>query len=235
MALQAAKGDAAALQALGGSADTPYGNRIEAASAIEKLSAAKVALGSGELDLLATNTPIDPATAERPYYWYARMKAAKQVTTQVTNNDVNVRLLRGALEIDPQSNQPRLPLFQAAMALNRNQTAIGALLPLIGGLQRLEQQSGGNLKFQSEEFLYSTLLPAKDRARIAREAAGIFRKVDAPESALTLLRIAQYLDPSAPTGLAAFEAELKRNAENELRRPMITTNLEQERNVRPRL
>ena len=79
------------------------------------------------------------------------------------------------------------------------------------------------------------MLPPKDRARIAREAAGIFRKVDAPQPALTLLRISQYLDPSAPTGLAAFEADQKRIAENELRRPVITKNLEQERNVRPRL
>jgi len=121
------------------------------------------------------------------------------------------------------------------MALNRNQTALSALMPLVGGRQKLEQEYGGNLKYLGDEFLYSTLLPNKDRARIAREAAAIFRKVDAPVPALTLLRISQYLDPSTQSGLAAFEAQQKRAAENEMRRPVITKNLEQERNVRPRL
>ncbi len=231
VALQSAKGDAAALQTLASAADTPYANRVNAATAISKLSAAKTTLGSGELDLLASITPIDPTAAERPYYWHACMKAA----AQPVSNEVKARLLRGALEIDPQSNEPRLPLFQAAVALNRNQTAIGALMPLAGGQQKFEQDSSGNLKFLSDEFLYSSLLPAKDRARIAREAAGVFRKVDAPLAALTLLRISQYLDPSTQTGLAALEAEQKRLAENELRRPVISKNLEQERNVRPRL
>ncbi|MEO8131954.1 MAG: hypothetical protein ABI822_32970, partial [Bryobacteraceae bacterium] len=223
--------DALALQTLAASADTPYMNRVDAANAIAKLNAGKGGLGSGELDVLAASAPIAPAAAERPYYWYARMKAA----AQVTSNDVKARLLRGALEIDPQSNQPRLPLFQAAMALNRNQTAISVLMPLIGGQQRLEQEYGGNVKYLGDEFLYAAMLPNKDRARVAREAASIFRKVDAPVPALTLLRIAQYLDPSTPSGLAAFEAEQKRVAENERRRPVITKNLEQERNVRPRL
>ncbi len=231
VALQSDTGDAAELQTLASAADTPYANRVTAASMLSKLSAAKAPLGSGELDLLAASAAIDPAAAERPYYWHARMKAA----AQPVSNDVKARLLRGALEIDPQSNQPRLPLFQAAVALNRNQTAIGALMPLARSQQKFELESAGNLKFLSEEFLSSTFLPAKDRARIAREAAGVFRKLDAPQPALTLLRIAQYLDPTAQTGLAAFEAEQKRLAENELRRPVITKNLEQERNVRPRL
>jgi Tfp pilus assembly protein PilF len=229
--LQAGKGDAPALRTLAASPDTPYANRIEAAAALAKVSTDKPALGSGELDLMASGTPIDAAASERPYYWNARMKAA----TQATNNDVKIRLLRGALEIDPQSNVPRLPLFQAAMALNRNMTAIGALIPLIGGQQRLEQEYSSNSRYLADEFLYSTLLPVKDRARIARELAGIFRKIDSPQPALTLLRISQHLDPAAPSGLAALEAEQTRIAANELRRPLITKNLEQERNVRPRL
>jgi hypothetical protein len=108
-------------------------------------------------------------------------------------------------------------------------------MPLTGGQQRLEQEYGANVRYMAEEFLYSTLLPPKDRARVAREVAGIFRKLDAPQPAITLLRISQYLDPSVQSGLASLEAEQKRVAANELRRPLITKNLEQERIVRPRL
>jgi hypothetical protein len=188
-------------------------------------------LGSGELDVIAGNAAIDPAAAERPYYWNARMRAAGQTT----NNEVKIRLLRGALEIDPRSNVPRLPLFEAALAFRRDQLAIATIAPMAGRQMQYEQEGGMQNRYVADGFLAESQLPRPERARVARELAGAYRKLGNLKQALLLLRISGYLDPAAPTGIAALKAEEKRATANELRRPVITENLDQERLVRPRL
>jgi hypothetical protein len=226
-----ARGDQTSLRRLGSSGETPYASRVDAANALSRLQGTGAGLGSGELDVIAANAPIDPAVAERPYFWSARIKAAGQST----NNEVKIRLLRGALEIDPQSNVPRLPLFNAALASRRDHLAVAALAPIAGRQIHYEQEGGSQIRYIAEPFLFGSQLPVPERARVARELAAAYRKLDAPKQAMLLLRISAYLDPATPTGLAALEAEQKRAAANALRRPLITSNLEQERPVRPRL
>lgn len=231
VAWNAPKGDQAALRTLGGSGETLYASRVDAAEALSKLRSTGAGLGSGELDVIAGNAFINPVAAERPYYWNARMRAAGQTT----NNDVKIRLLRGALEIDPQSNVPRLALFEAALASRRDRLAVAAIAPMAGRQMQYEQEGGSQNRYLADGFLVESQLPGPERARVARELAGAYRKVDGLKQAILLLRISAYLDAATPTGLAALEAEQKRAAANELRRPLIAENLEQERPVRPRL
>ena len=171
---------------------------------------AKAPLGSAELDLLASGAPIPPAAAEKLYFYYARVKAAEQTN----NNDVRVRLLRSALEINPDAIPPRLPLFRAAVAIGRESLGLAAVS------ERAETWGEG-----------------AERARLLREMAEAYRKLDRPQEAKMFFEQAQRLDPSVPVKkqLDAIAAEEKRSAANALRRPEIAVRLEQDRIVRPRL
>ncbi len=171
---------------------------------------AKAPLGSAELDLLASGAPIPPAAAEKPYFYYARVKAAGQTN----NNDVRLRLLRAALEINPDAASPRSPLFRAAIALGRESLALAAVS------ERAETWGEGT-----------------ERARLLREMAEAYRKLDRPQEAKMFFEQTQRLDPSVPVQkqLDAIAANAKRTAANALRRPDIAVRLEQDRIVRPRL
>jgi tetratricopeptide (TPR) repeat protein len=160
--------------------------------------------------LLASGAPIPPAAAEKPYFYYARVKAAGQAN----NNDVRLRLLRAALEINPDAAPPRLPLFRAAVALGRESLALAAIS------ERMETWGEGT-----------------QRARLLREMGEAYRKLERPQEAKMFFEQAQRLDPSVPVRkqLDAIAADAKRTAANALRRPDIAVRLEQDRIVRPRL
>ncbi|MFN7648620.1 MAG: hypothetical protein ACK5UT_14015 [Acidobacteriota bacterium] len=96
-----AKGDEAALVAVAIDRHAPYALRLRAAAALNR----PVTTGARELDLLAARQT-SPAEAEQPYAVTARLRAAEKAADAA----VKVRLLRGALAIDPAQ---RLPLFAA--------------------------------------------------------------------------------------------------------------------------
>ena len=99
--LARAKGDEATLVTVAMDRHAPYAIRLQAAEALNRT----VTTGARELDLLAGK--VTSATeAEQPYTVTARLRAAEKATDAA----VKVRLLRGALAIDPSH---RLPLFRA--------------------------------------------------------------------------------------------------------------------------
>ncbi len=171
---------------------------------------AKAPLGSAELDLLASGAQIAPVAAEKPYFFYARMKAAEQSKS----NDVRLRLLRGALEISPDARAPGLLLFRTALALGRDALALAAVS------ERVDLWGEG-----------------AERARVQREMAEANRKLDHLQEAKMLFEQAKELDLSFPVQaqIDAIAAEEKRRSVNAMRRPDIAERLEQDKIVRPRL
>lgn len=220
------------LEELARSADTPYASRVVAASSTQS----SADLASGELNFLSRGGA-DEAEAEKPYFHAARMRAAEKSS----DNAARFRLLRGALEIDPRNDTPRLPLFRAALAINRNQGAVSIWEPVLAqgswGRQLVQFRAGDEyepeLRYSAGDFLSIQ----EERATIARELAGAYRRLSYLPAAHMLLRLSYYLEPSPATTseLASVEAEQRARALNTERAPVIRETVDQERPVKPRL
>ena len=245
------------LRATAESNDAPYETRAAAARFLGESKATELATGAAELNLLSGQAPIPAASAEKPYFYYARLAAAAQSSDAA----IKLRLLEGAAAIDPDSDDPKLMVFSEAYRAKRYQSAIAAVYPLIlrGGITvPVEQQEkllalGGEDQYQNryyaEQFLNGvvrygrhaaapSMLDPSRRAVIARELADSYSKLNMPREAAVYYRIALQLDKAdaeAKTQLTSLEAQLEQQRANRQRRPVITVNLEQDHAVRPRL
>jgi len=194
--------------------------------------------GSAELDLLATGA-IAPAAAEQPFFTHARVKAAETAGDAGTR----IRLLLGAIAIEPEANAARLPLVRAALASARYQLALSAMEPVFesGGLKYVLRERGTSeaidVSSYAQEFPSSSGLSGRERAAIAEGLALAFEKTGRPGSAAVMYRIALAIEPTAEAraGIERLQVEAKRREENALRRPVIKGGLEQEHLVRVRM
>ncbi len=194
--------------------------------------------GSAELDLLAGGT-IVPAAAEQPYFTYARVKAAETAGDAGTR----IRLLLGAIAVDPDTNAARLPLVRLALANARYQLALSAMEPVFesSGLRYVLRERGTSeatdASSYAQGFPSSSGLPVRERAAIAEGLALAFEKTGGPGSATVMYRIALAIEPTAEAraGLERLLGEQKRREENASRRPVIKVGLEQEHLVRVRM
>jgi len=245
------------MRAAAESGDALYDVRATAARFLSDAKAPVLTTASVELNLLSDPSPIPPASAEKPYFYRARVTAAAQSADLPTK----IRLLQGAAAIDPNSPDTKLALFDAAYRAKRYQTAIGAVYPMLlsGGLtvppepepstagQFNEEQTDN--QYIADQFLSETvrvsrrgappapLDPAR-RAVIARQLADANAKLNRIRDAAFYYRIALRLQPSdaaSKTQINLLQAQIDRQRTNRLRRPVITANLEQDHVVRPRL
>ena len=210
-----------------------------------------LATASAELNLLSGPSPIPAASAEKPYFYYARLAAA----AQSSDTAVKIRLLGGAIAINPDADEPKFSLFELAYRAKQYQTAISALHPLIlrGGfsipVEGPAEEDQQDNPYYSDQFMTgasrygrrggepAALDPAR-RAKIARELADSYSKMNVPRDAAFYFRIAIRLDPSnaeSKTQLNSLQAQLEHQRANRQRQPVITENLEQDHPVRPRL
>jgi hypothetical protein len=217
--------------AVAGAPDAPYALRAQAA-----LLRPAAKTGSAELDLLASGTT--PAVAaERPFFYYARVKAAEAAT----DTAVRTRLLLGALAIEPGANDARLALFRAALAGGNYQVALSSMEPMLETmryiLNRTERERDTDLSYFEQQFLAQVGLEARERGAIAEGLAVASDKVGRPGAAVVFYRIALALEPTqgARAALDRVQAEEDRRAQDAMRRPVISRELEQERLVRVRL
>ncbi|HEV8041807.1 MAG TPA: hypothetical protein VGP62_23215, partial [Bryobacteraceae bacterium] len=244
------------LRATAESNDAPYETRVAAARSLgESKAVPAVTTASAELSLLSGSTPIAPANAEKPYVYYARLAAA----AQTSDTSAKIRLLEGAISIDPNAEEPKIALFDLAYAAKRYQTAISTLHPMIlrGGMNISGEQNpaGADVENQYQNQYYTQqflgaapqfgrsaarrepLDPAR-RGAIARKLADSYAKLNMLNEAGFCYRIALLLDPAdngSKTQLDSILAQLERQRVNRLRQPAITENLEQDHAVRPRL
>jgi tetratricopeptide (TPR) repeat protein len=102
-----------------------YASRGAAARLLANLHAPAPADITGELALLARGR-IDPAAAEQPLYFEARVTAAETTADPL----LGARLLRDALAIQPDSDAARLAVFRAEFRAREYQLAVSALRPM---------------------------------------------------------------------------------------------------------
>ena len=211
------------------SPEAAYEVRVDAA----KLAPAS-GLGSAELDFLASGAS-QATAAEKPHFYFARLKAAEAADARE-----RIRLLQGALAINPQAKPARLLVFRAALANGDSQLAVSSLEPLIGYLEwarrQPESENDSQMEYYSREFLAGQF-DAPGRAAIARGLGGAEANLGELGAASLFYRIALRIEPSveADVALARVKAEQERRAENVRRRPVIKDELGQERLVQPRL
>lgn len=210
--------------------EAPYALRAEAAMLKPSSKA-----GSAELDLLASGA-IAPAASEQPFFYYARLKAAETATDAA----VRIRLLEGALAIEPGANEARLALFRAALAGGSYQVALSSMEPTLETmryiLNRPDREQEMDMRYFGQQFLASTGLSPRVRGALAEGLGLASEKVGRPAAAAVFYRIALVLEPTqgARAALDRLRAEENRRAQNALRRPVISQGLEQERLVRVR-
>jgi hypothetical protein len=188
------------------------------------------------LNLLSGSAPIAPASAEKPYFYHARLRA----TEEIGDVAAKIRLLEGAASIDPNADQPKLALFDIAYGAKRYQTAVAAFYPLqkMSGVnfpqdqpeQQAQSGDDSNQAYWAERFLgpIANIDPAR-RVKLARALADSYAKLNMLNEAAFYARVVVQLDSGnseAKTQLASIRSQLE---------PTITANLEQDHPVRPRL
>jgi tetratricopeptide (TPR) repeat protein len=222
------------LAAVAASPTATYEMRVRAAVALTAVRPA-VQTGSGELDLIAAGN-LDPAAAEKPLYFEARVRAA----AAVKNPAVRLRLLLSAVAIDPQPVPVRVALLGAALDAGRDRTATVAaepILPAWRGNDDASDANPGELSWAAKGFLSTFGLASAERATVAERLAAAFERLDDVTMASTMLRVAREIEPARrlDARLAAVTAEAIRRRENLQRHPVVTANLEQPGIVRPML
>jgi Tfp pilus assembly protein PilF len=182
-----------------------YEIRVEAANALAPQNA--TGLGSAELDALASTIPITVAAAERPYFFHARVKGA----TQTNDATARIRLLRGAIAINPAATSTKVQLFRTHLTANQFEQALAVF------------------REQTPDV--------EDRATLAREMATAHRKAGNLAQAKRYLTLLANIDPKQDmkAEIAAVDAELRRIEANERRMPKIHGGIDQEQIVRPRV
>jgi hypothetical protein len=212
--------------------DAKYETRVAAARILGESKAAELTTNCAELNLLSGPSPIPPASAEKPYFYYARLAAA----AQSSDSAVKLRLLQGAAAIEPENDQPKLALFDEAYRAKRYQTAIAAIYPLLsrGGIVVPSEQQEEQLEnpYYSIPFMAAARVDSARRAAIARELGDSYSHLNQPREALFYFRIGGQLNPVA---LDSLQAQLEHQRANRKRQPTVTENLEQDHIVRPRL
>ena len=170
--------------------------------------------------------PSRQANAEKPYSYASRIDAAAQATDPA----VKLRLLQGAVAIDPNHADDKVQIFRIAYAAKRYETAVAAFYPLHDEVRDSDD---------SYERPMPAFLPeAQNRAEIAHQLADAYLKLGRPQPALYFYRIALQLNPAdkpAETARQQLVAQAELRMLNNQRRPKIGAKLEQDHLILPRL
>jgi len=247
------------IAAVASDADFTYELRSSSASALAG-TGSQSNLGSGELNLLAAGGTPSPETADHPYSTLARLAAAAQALPDQKKID----LFRAILDDSPSSTAARINLIHAATATRQYQLAFSAIDPglqtrLLTLASADAQQSSQRPPNQETEPPADASEPAggetqtagtaeprrnssdAENLRIATDLAAVTENLDRLEDAVRYLVAAEKLEPAESTRhkiqahIVQLRAELSRRATNASRIPVIHTQLEQDRLVRPRL
>ncbi len=202
-----------------------------------RLKAAELApasgFGSGELDMLAGGASPSAAAVEKPYFYFARLKAAEAAKT-----GDRVALLMGAIAINPRPLAPRLRLVRAALESGSPQTALSALENQVQQFRYYlnNDESDTDLGWLVTGFLNESSDTAQ-RAAVARDLGKASADLGVWRQAALLYRLSLAIEPSAETRAALNQVKARQEwlAENTRRRPVIGKELGQAQLVEPRL
>jgi tetratricopeptide (TPR) repeat protein len=239
-----------ALVAIASASTTPYRLRAEAASTLKPASSPG-SLGSAELNLLAASAPPSPTSADQPYFLPARIAAAEAAPAAA-----KPALLLQAIAVTP-SDSLRLAIFRAELALHHDERALAVIQPLLqspyGYLQTPQYDPTPTPSLDVSPSYEAPIteplavqLPVLLRTRSERSAfalavATAYERTGDPAQAEPYLRTAASLTSDAATRstlqhrIATIDENLRIEAENATRRPVLRPSLDQPIVVRPRL
>ncbi len=221
------------LAELAASNELPYPIRAEAALAIRKDKGDVLHTAGTELNLLSSQGAIAVTAAEQPYYYYARVTAADDSADPI----VRIRLLLGAIAINPGPSEPRSKLFRAALDAKRYQLALSAMEPIANTVFNGEESG----QYAASQFLFQSGFDQAQRASAARGMADAYRQLGRLPEAAGAYKAALVIEPvqaiKAGDGkaLATLKAALALRAANDARRPIVSESLDQDRVVKQRL
>jgi hypothetical protein len=193
---------------------------VAAARGVQRLKAPVLTGVDAELVFLSGG-----AQTSGQYTYEARLAVATGTPAQ------QLAQLQAAIAIDPGPVGPRLKLFAAALAARSDglANAIGRQL-----LPPYFRDDVGYTPYLAHEFLPQ--FAQADRAAVARGLAEISQREGRWRAAELYFQIAQKFAPAAnQPGLAAVRTQIRLEAANQLRRPVVSNNLEQDRLVRPKV
>ena len=241
---------AESLAKLSAASEDPYAVRVEAARTLAGF-AQPGEFGSAELKLLSAGANrITPAALDHPYFYDARLAAARN------SPDANVKMavLAKALADSPSREDARVPFFRAAVSIPADELALsvieqllqrrllGRVAPGSSGDEEILGADEGNDGGQGNVETPSNLaLPPSEQSQLADEVALAMIRLDRLDEAAAYLKIAQKLEKSPAernritAQLLDVKTRLRRQSTNALRRPILHAELEQDRLVRPRL
>jgi hypothetical protein len=211
-------------------------------------------LGSGELNLLAAGkSAITAASADKFYYYEARMRAADNAA----DPQVKVQLLSHCVIDFPRRESARVPLFEAAASAKSDNYALAIIEPLfqtqyfhsyVSQAPNEEEQIVSSGEDEDESGNESTNMHSGEehlspvqRARVSKLIADTMVRVDRFPEALSYYQTARSLETSTENRkllnrrIADMKSILKMQRENAARQPLLHEALEQDRVVRPRL
>jgi len=230
--------------------ENPYALRVQAAAAMAGLPQS-AELGSAELKLLAAGAKnITPAASDHLYFYDSRLAAAQNVP----NARDKMAILAKALADSPSREDARVPLFRAAISIPADELALSSIEQLLQKklLGRVapgnssdeetlgadEEAEAGQAEVQSAS---SVALPLSQQVQLAHEVGLTMIRLDRLDEAVAYLKIAQKLEKSpaerthVTTQLLEVRTRLRRQRTNAARQPILHSELEQDRLVRPRV
>jgi tetratricopeptide (TPR) repeat protein len=240
----------ASLVSIAASPVTPYEVRTRAA--LDLRGGETASLGSKELDLLAAKT-VTADSARQPYFAKARMAAGGLLDTPTTLQPKQRESLLGeALAIEPDgvdTDSIRVAIFKTHASLGQDALAMSAIQPLLVDLQGSQAHSSEDTadEAESDEPDDDSEQPAKprfddaERATLLAAVSDVSWRMGDMSSGVMYLRTAVLVAPKSPQHsvwqqkLAQRRVAVQRARDNQERRPLIHTALDQSVAVRPRL
>ncbi len=238
------------LRSVASSASSSYELRLRAGAALAGRTHSD--LGSGELNLLAEARPIAPASADKFYFYEARIKAAESASDASTK----IQLLNHCITDFPRRDAARVPLFEATASVQSYPYAISVLEPLFQtqfhpnyvpeNTNEDEQiASSGDEEESGEQPIVQSAaqsqLSRAQRAQVALKIGDVMMKLERASEALSYYHLARTLETSTSARkalsrqIADVQAVLRIERDNAARQPLLHEALEQDRIVHPKL
>jgi tetratricopeptide (TPR) repeat protein len=211
------------------SPEAAYESRVAAALAMRKMRAAPLAGTDGELVLLSSQTALGESEVSKPYFVAARLEAAGVGSTAGARDQATrIKLLSAAIAIDPQRDA-KMALFRTAIEARRDTLAMAvahSIVPYMTYDRELPQWQ--------VDTLFSEL-PRAERVAMMRGLGEVEQRLGDLRAALMFYQAAQRIEPAdgIQRALDALRAQVEAAQKNQARRPVVSTNLEQDRLVHP--
>ena len=211
------------------SSEATYATRVAAALALRKMKAAALTGTEAELILLSSQTPLTEAEVNKPYFAASRLEAAASLNG-AANAGTRVKLLAGAIAIDPKAKGAKNALFRAALEARQDALAIAIANEIMPPYLMNE---GEFMPWVADQF--ASNLAQADRVAAALGLGNAHQRTGDLRAALRSFQIAQQLQPATTIRrvIDTLRMQMEIDAKNNARRPVVTSNLDQDRLVHP--